>query len=94
MKRSRPGSGPSAVSPARDRITSEMATQAERNWTAHLVISSEHAGLKPYCRALEDEAYRVLARLDEPKRVKDYLRFMRSASRGWLTAYKAREALK
>lgn len=70
-----------------------MSTTGERNWTAHLVISSEHAGLRPYFKALEDELYRVTARLDEPRRVRDYLHFMRSASRAWWTAYKAREGL-
>jgi hypothetical protein len=71
-----------------------MSTPSERNWTAHLVISSEHAGLQPYFKRLEAELYHALARLDEPRRVCDYLHFMRSASRAWWTAYKAREGLK
>ena len=75
-------------------IIGDMPTSTERNWTAHLVISSDHAGLKRHFDQLGAEMYRALARLDEPKRVRDYVHFMRSASAGWLTAYKAREGLK
>lgn len=50
-----------------------MATVGERNWTAHLVISSEHVGLRPYFRRLEDELRHVLARIDDPRDVKRYL---------------------
>lgn len=61
-----------------------MATETERNWTAHLVMSSEHAGLRPYFQKLEDEIRRVLARVDDPRWVKDYLIEMRLQSEAWL----------
>lgn len=61
-----------------------MATPGERNWTAQLVISCEHAGLRPYFKQLENELYRVLARLDEPHHVREYLIAMRLASSEWL----------
>lgn len=60
-----------------------MKALIERNWTAHLVISSEHAGLKPYFKALEDEMYRVLARVDDPRKIREYLMYLRRASAGW-----------
>lgn len=44
-----------------------------RNWTAHIVISSDHAGLRPYFKLLEAEILRVLARIDDPRDVKRYL---------------------
>lgn len=61
-----------------------MATPTERNWTAHLVISTEHAGLRPHFKALEAELYRVLARCDDPRDVMYYLKELRMASGGWL----------
>jgi hypothetical protein len=64
-----------------------MATQVERNWTAHLVISSEHAGLRPYFKALEDEMYRVLARVNDPREVKMYVEHLKAESAGWLLKY-------
>lgn len=65
-------------------ITKVMATDIERNWTAHLVLSSEHAGLRPHFKALEDEIYRVLARIDDPREVRHYLQTIREVSRMWL----------
>jgi len=62
-----------------------MATRAERNWTAHLVISSEHAGLKPYFKRLEAELYRALARIDDPRMVKKYLETLQGASMSWIS---------
>lgn len=50
-----------------------MDTRAERNWTAHVVISSDHAGLRPYFKLLEAEILRVLARTDDPRDVKRFL---------------------
>ena len=61
-----------------------MANRAERNWTAHVVIASEHAGLKPYFKSLEAEIYRVLARVDDPWVVRRYLNWLRLASRDWM----------
>ncbi len=63
-----------------------MATGVERNWTAHLVVSSEHAGLKPHFKATEAELYRALARIDDPREVVQYLMAIRHASREWMQA--------
>lgn len=61
-----------------------MATEVQRNWTAHLVIACEHAGLRPYFQGLQDEMYHALARIDDPRKVVDYLRWLRGASAAWL----------
>ncbi len=61
-----------------------MATEVGRNWTAHIVIASEHAGLKPYFKGLEGEMYHALARINDPRKVVDYLRWLRGASAHWL----------
>lgn len=66
-----------------------MATAPERNWTAHLVISSEHAGLAPYFKELEATMYQVLARVDNPRHVRYFLERIRAASREWLREYEA-----
>ena len=71
-----------------------MATDVERNWTAHLVISSEHAGLSPEFKALEAEMYRVLARVDDPRAVVLYLRYMRGQSEWWLQLHDMKRAMK
>lgn len=65
-----------------------MVAREERNWTAHLVLSSEHFGLRPYFKALEDEMYRVLARVDEPHGVREYLAQLGCSSRDWLQRYR------
>lgn len=64
-------------------VVGVMSTPAERNWTAHLVISSEHAGLQPFFKALEAEMYRALARIDDPRKVREYLEMLRSSSELW-----------
>ena len=64
-----------------------MATEVDRNWTAHLVISSEHAGLKPLFKRLEAELYRALARIDDPKLVRAYLQSLIDASAAWSSDY-------
>jgi hypothetical protein len=48
-----------------------------------VVVSCEHAGLRPYFKGLEDEIYRVLARIDEPKEVVAYLSALWNTSREW-----------
>lgn len=60
-----------------------MATASERNWTAHIVTSSEHAELKPYFKAFEAEMYRVLARCDNPRDVMFYVQALLKASGEW-----------
>jgi hypothetical protein len=52
-----------------------------------LVVSCEHAGLKPTFKALEAELYRVLARIDNPRMVKNYLKWLVNQSRGWLSEF-------
>lgn len=64
-----------------------MTTRAERNWTAHLVISSEHAGLQPLFKQLQGELYRVLARCDDPHDVYDYVTMLILRSKVWCAAY-------
>ena len=58
-----------------------------RNWTAHLVISSEHAGLRAYFQRLEDEMYRVMAHIDDPREVRDYLEVLRERSKAWAAVF-------
>lgn len=60
-----------------------MKTPVERNWTAQIVIASDHAGLKPYFKALENEILRVLARVDDPRLVRQYLDTITGCSKGW-----------
>ena len=60
-----------------------MQTKAERNWTAQVVIASAHAGLRPYCALLEAEIRRVLARVDDPRVVRAYLKYLREESQKW-----------
>lgn len=46
----------------------------ERPWTATIVCSSEHAGLKPEFKRLEDALYGCLSEIDDPVHVRDWLR--------------------
>lgn len=66
-----------------------MKTAVERDWKASLVIACDHAGLKPEFKKLEDEVYRVLARVDDPRWVANYLARLRERSTAWLAAYEA-----
>lgn len=66
-----------------------MENTIGRNWTAQIVIASEHAGLKPEFRALEDEVRHVLSRVDEPRDVRDYLQFVIRCSGQWLKTHQA-----
>ena len=71
-----------------------MSTATERNWTAHLVISCEHAGLRPYFKQLEAELYRVLARVDDPHDVCEYLQGIVGQSKDWFLWYERRHPKK
>lgn len=64
-----------------------MDSSGERKWTAHVVIASEHAGLRPHFKQLEAEIYRVLARCDDPRAVMHYLSALRMASGAWFGQY-------
>lgn len=77
---------------ASQRIIGVMATQWHRNWTAQIVIASEHAGLAPLFKALEVEMYRVLARVDDPSDVRGYLKAMVKESGVWFDSYEARSS--
>jgi hypothetical protein len=61
-----------------------MATSGNREWKASIVISSEHVGLRPHFKLLESELYRALARIEDPRKVTDYLRWMIGASANWV----------
>lgn len=63
-----------------------MATPRERDWTAQIVISSEHQGLRPYFKQLEGELLHALARIDDPRMVMKYLDSLVTTSRVWLKA--------
>lgn len=71
-----------------------MATETERNWTAHLVISSEHAGLKPYFKQLENEMYRVLARVDDPRDVAEYVKWLTRESESFMRKWEFYNSVK
>lgn len=44
------------------------------------MFSCEHAGLRPYFKQFEAELLHVLARLDNPRQVMEYLAVMKLAS--------------
>lgn len=50
-----------------------MSPRRDRPWTAHIVMATEHAGLKPYFQKLEDALYGCLSELDDPRHVRDFL---------------------
>lgn len=60
-----------------------MKTGGDRNWTAQIVLSSEHAGLRPHFKSLEAELMHVLARLDDPHDVREYLVWIKKSSKAW-----------
>lgn len=60
-----------------------MSNPDERNWTANIVISFDDPMLKVQGRALEDEIRAVLARVDSPGAVAQYLYFMMLMSVDW-----------
>jgi hypothetical protein len=64
-----------------------MGTDHEYSYTAHIVIASEHAGLSPVFKAFENEMYRVLARVDDPREVRNYLQALIYESRRLLAEY-------
>lgn len=66
-----------------------MTTEVERNWTAQVVLASDHAGLKPEFERLQAEMYHVLARIDDPQKVRRYLETLRRASKDWLICHQA-----
>jgi len=61
----------------------------ERDWTASIVISSEHAGLRPHFKQLEAELLHALANIDDPRMVAKYLDSLLTTSRVWVRARQA-----
>jgi hypothetical protein len=51
---------------------------------ATIVLSSDHAGIAQQLRNLEREMYRVICRVDDPRKVRDYLAHVCLASMQWL----------
>jgi|GEM_PF-2517468 len=74
-----------ALSKLADDVNQHTAA-GERNWRAHVVIASSHAGLRPEFKRLENEIYRALARMDDPCDVRDYMNRMIHASEQWMLA--------
>ena len=66
-----------------------MATTRERDWTASIVISSDHAGLRQHFKDLENEIYHALASIDDPRMVAKYLDSLLTTSRVWVRAREA-----
>lgn len=49
-----------------------MSTRA-REWQAIVSIATNHAGLKPHFKALEDALYACLSEMDDPRTVRQWL---------------------
>jgi hypothetical protein len=65
-------------------VVGDMDPDLLRNWKAHLVISSEHGGLRPHFKRLEAAMYHALAVIDDPRDVVMYLRYLQASSAAWL----------
>ena len=63
-----------------------MATRVDRRWNAILGMSSDHAGIDRELGRLRAELYYALARIDDPRRVRDYIAALRIASLEWREA--------
>jgi len=61
-----------------------MATKAGGRFKATIVLSSNHTGIAQQLSGLERDMYRVLARVDDARKVRDYLAHLRLASMQWL----------
>jgi hypothetical protein len=61
-----------------------MATPSKNPWKAMIVLGSDHAGLKHHFQRLEDELRFGLDRIDDPRKVIDYMRWLLGASAHWL----------
>lgn len=55
----------------------------DNRWKVTLGMSSDHAGINIELGFLRTEMYRVLARIDDPRRVRDYIERLRWRSREW-----------
>jgi hypothetical protein len=61
-----------------------MATQTRNRFKATVVLSSDHAAIALELQKLERAIYHVLARVDNPRVLRDYLTALRTASCIWL----------
>lgn len=71
-----------------------MVNKFDGRFKTVIAMGSDHAGINRELDRLESAMYRTLAQLRDARQVRAWLHFMRSASAGWFTAYKAREGLK
>lgn len=56
-------------------------------WKATVVLSSDHAGIQAELGALETALLETLARIDDPRKVRDFLRAIRVEIRVWCWKY-------
>ena len=59
-----------------------------------IVLGTDHAGLKPEFKQLEDEMVHTVSVLHSPRDVMHWLREVRAASKLWLSVHDARELQK
>ncbi len=59
-----------------------------------VVLSCDHAGLRPEFQRLEDEMREALGRIDGAREVREYLKYMLSSSRFWMAASMPHGAVK
>lgn len=52
-----------------------------------VALSSDHAGIAAELKRLEREMYRVVARIEDPRYVRDYLLRLQTTSKLWLEAH-------
>lgn len=56
-------------------------------WKATVVLSSDHAGIQAELGALETALLETLARIDDPRKVRDFLRAIQVEIRVWCRKY-------
>ncbi len=59
-----------------------------------IVLQCDHAGLQPLYQKLEDEMRRVIASMDEPRQMRDYVDMLMWRSREWFTTHRDSESRK
>lgn len=52
-----------------------------------VVLSCDHAGLRPVFQRFEDEMRRRLDRIDDPREMLRYINVIRAASQRWMSDY-------
>ena len=66
------------------RLIEQMSNRVDNRWKAVLGMSSDHAGIDRELRSLQSTLYRVLARTDDARHVRDYLRYLVNVSQEYL----------